>query len=409
MNAVEMYQQQLLDQAQHIYYETPLSDATQRAYWATPRHLFVPRYRVRGSHSWHEVRNDTLAEHLATLYTDRPLILFGDDDDHIPSTISQPSFVLRMLDMLQIQPGQTIFELGAGSGWNAALLGQLVGSAGHVYSLEIIPEVAGAAAATITSLSIQNVSIINADAGEGYPPGAPYDRAIFTAGTYDLPHHFYDQLKDGGLLLIVIKNEGGGDNLFLLRKHRDHFESLESLPCGFVQLTGKYQMERLEPIEITQLPEWIALQQQEIARRRFWWGGKGKAGFLWQTMGIRSFLGITEPSFRAFKTTKNAQHTREEQYFGLWDQEAHSLVLAHNDRLIAYGNTVAQERLLNTIQQWVELGMPSAASFDLHVYPLNVDVVVGDKQWKVERNDSQFLWSLVGEPDAETLDTGKAH
>ena len=62
MDAVELYQQQLLDQAQHIYYETPLSGATQRAYWATPRHLFVPRYRVRGSHSWHEVRTDNLAE-----------------------------------------------------------------------------------------------------------------------------------------------------------------------------------------------------------------------------------------------------------------------------------------------------------------------------------------------------------
>jgi protein-L-isoaspartate(D-aspartate) O-methyltransferase len=409
MDAVETYQQQLLDQAQHIYYETPLSDATQRAYFATPRHLFVPRYRVWGSHSWHEVRNDNLAEHLATLYNDRPLILFGDDDDTIPSTISQPSFVLRMLDMLQIQPGHTIFELGAGSGWNAALLGQLVGSGGHVYSLEIIPEVARTAAETIVLLGIQNVSIINADAGEGYSSGAPYDRAIFTAGTYDLPLHFYDQLKDGGLLLIVIKNEGGGDNLFLLRKHNDHFESLESQPCGFVQLTGKYRMERLEPIEIEQLPEWAELSQQEVARRRFWWGGKGKAGFLWQTMGIRSFLGITEPSFRAFKTAKDAQHTREEHYFGLWDQEAHSLVLALNDWLIAYGNTVAQERLLNTIQHWVELGMPSAASFDLQVYPLNADVMVGDKQWKVERNDSQFLWSLVVESEANTLRTGKAN
>src|SRR6476469_431237 len=88
------------------------------------------------------------------------------------------------------------------------------------------------------------------------------------------------------------------------------------------------------------LEEWTDLQQQEIARRPFWWGGKGKGGFLWQTMGIRSFLGITEPSFRAFKTAKDAQHTREEHYFGVWDQEAHSLVLSRNDWLIAYGTTV---------------------------------------------------------------------
>ena len=192
MDSVETYQQQLLDQAQHIYYETPISDATQQAYYATPRHLFVPRYRVWGSQNWHTVDNHNLAEHVATLYADRPLILFGDDDANVPSTISQPSFVLRMLDMLQIQPGQAIFELGAGSGWNAALMGRLVESAGHVYSLEIIPEVARRATETIESLGIENVSIINADGGAGYLPGAPYDRAIFTAGAYDLPFHFYE-------------------------------------------------------------------------------------------------------------------------------------------------------------------------------------------------------------------------
>ena len=314
-----------------------------------------------------------------------------------------------MLDMLQIQPGHTIFELGAGSGWNAALMGQLVEAGGRVDSLEIIPDVARAAAATIESLGIHNVRIINADGGAGYAPGAPYDRAIFTAGTHDLPHHFYDQLKDGGLLLIVIKNAGGGDHLFLLRKHGAHFESVESLPCGFVQLTGKYQMEQFEPIVIDRLPEWTDLQHQEVARRRFWWGGKGKAGFRWQTMGIRSFLGITEPSFRAFKTAKDPQHPREEQYFGLWDQAAHSLVVAQDDWLIAYGNTVAQERLLHNIRQWVDLGMPSAASFRLHVYPRTAHVVAGDKQWKVERNDSQFLWSLAVEPRAEDPRTGEAN
>jgi len=401
MDTIETYQQQLLDQAQHIYYETPLSEATQRAYRATPRHLFVPRYRVWGSPTWREVRSDNLAEHVAMLYTDRALILFGDDDDDIPSTISQPSFVLRMLDMLQIEPGHTIFELGAGSGWNAALMGRLVEPSGRVYSMEIIPEVARTAAETIASLGNEHVSIITGDGGEGYAPGAPYDRAIFTAGAYDLPHHFYDQLKDDGLLLIVIKNEGGGDNLFLLRKRSDYFEALESMPCGFVQLRGKYQTERLEPIPIEHLQEWAQLQQQEIARRSFWWGGKGKGGFLWHTMGIRSFLGITEPSFRAFKTAKDTQQVREEHYFGLWDHEAQSLVLAKDDRLIAYGNSVAQQRLLEKIGEWVELGMPSAASFRLRVYPRTAQVVAGDKQWIVQRDESQFLWSLGLGPQEE--------
>src|SRR5690349_14974259 len=127
MDSAEKYQKQLLEQARAIYHETPLSEATQKAYLETPRHRFVRRYRQWRVKEWNEVGEANLEEHLPTLYADQALVLLGDDDDDIPSTISQPSFVLRMLDMLQIQPGQTVFELGAGSGWNAALMGHLVG------------------------------------------------------------------------------------------------------------------------------------------------------------------------------------------------------------------------------------------------------------------------------------------
>ena len=104
MDAATKYQRQLLDQAQQIYHETPISDATIESFLATPRHLFVRRYRERASKEWCEVNRANLHQHLATLYADNPLTLFGEDDDNIPSTISQPSFVLRMLDLLQFQP-----------------------------------------------------------------------------------------------------------------------------------------------------------------------------------------------------------------------------------------------------------------------------------------------------------------
>jgi hypothetical protein len=126
-------------------------------------------------------------------------------------------------------------------------------------------------------------------------------------------------------------------------------------------------------------------------------GGAGKArkGFGWRTLGIRSFLSITEPFFRAFKTAKAAERPREEPYFGLWDRAQHSLVLAKDDWLMAYGSTVAKERLLQQIRQWVDLGMPSAASFALQVYPREVALRAGAQQWIVTRRESKFLWSLA--------------
>ena len=395
MDNIEKYQKQLLEQTQKLYQETPISEATVQAYLATPRHCFVKRYREWFTKEWHVVNPDNLAEHLATLYANRPIILFGDDDQHVPSTISQPAFVLRMLDLLQLKPGDKVFELGAGSGWNAALMGHLVGAQGHVVSLEIIPELAQGAAQTIESMGISNVHVVAGDGTEGYPDEAPYDRAIFTAGAFDLPRYFYQQLRDEGLLLAVIKNEGGGDNLFLLRKNGDHFESMHSQPCGFVQLRGRYEFENLEPAVLEKaIPEWSELQGKEIGKRRFWWGGKGRAGFVWTTLGIRSFLGITEPAFRAFKTAKLDEQDIEHHYFGLWDAEKHSLVVAKDDWLVTYGNTQAEERLLQEVRQWVEVGMPTAACLDLKVFPIDAPLKAGDNQWLVKRRDSQFLWTL---------------
>ena len=165
------------------------------------------------------------------------------------------------------------------------------------------------------------------------------------------------------------------------------------MPCGFVQLRGKYSIESLEPITVEALPEWSELRHQEVSRTPFWWGGKGKDGVVWRTLGIRSFLSITEPFFHAFKTAKTDRRPREEHYFGLWIPAEPSLVLARDDGLFAYGNAAARERLMQRVRQWVELGMPTAASLSLRVYPRDVPVTTGENEWLVTRKESKFLWS----------------
>jgi protein-L-isoaspartate(D-aspartate) O-methyltransferase len=394
MDCVRKYQNQLLEQIKTLCREMPISEPTSQAYLATPRHRFVQQYREWGTKEWHVVNMENLAQHVATLYADCPLILFGNDDQNVLSTISQPSLVLRMLDLLELKEGDKVLELGAGSGWSAALMGRIVGQKGHVVSLEIIPELAQNAAENVASLGIANVQIITGDGAQGCNDLAPYDRVVFTAGTFDLPHNFYKQLRDQGLLLVVIKTEGGGDYLFLLRKTEDHFESLWSAPCGFVQLKGSYQFEDLEPNTLDKvIPTWSQLQNREISKRRFWWGAKGEPTQTWSTVGIRSFLAITEPAFRPFKTTELEDST-EHHYFGLWDAVNGSLTVAKDDWLITYGNTQAEEKLLQRLHHWIEIGMPSAACLNLKVFPIGAQLETGHNQWLVRRRDSQFLWTL---------------
>jgi hypothetical protein len=78
MEAPQKYQRQLLEHSRRIFYRTPISQATERACLATPRHLFVRRYREWGTTEWCQVTAENLGQHLATLYADRPLVLFGD-------------------------------------------------------------------------------------------------------------------------------------------------------------------------------------------------------------------------------------------------------------------------------------------------------------------------------------------
>ena len=92
-SAPERHQLQLLDQIRYANRATPITQTTEAAYLRKPRHMFVSRYRRVGAQDWCEVDANNLPEHLPAIYADGPLILFGDDDDDIASTISQPSLV----------------------------------------------------------------------------------------------------------------------------------------------------------------------------------------------------------------------------------------------------------------------------------------------------------------------------
>jgi protein-L-isoaspartate(D-aspartate) O-methyltransferase len=123
-----------------------------------------------------------------------------------------------MLDVLNIQSGPHVYEIGTGSGWNAALMAYLVGPTGHVYTMEILPDWVTSSQQDLQGVGVESVTVLARDCSAGYGPGAPFDRIIFTAGSYDVPLAIHQQLKEGGLLLAVLKIPGGGDDLVLLRK-----------------------------------------------------------------------------------------------------------------------------------------------------------------------------------------------
>lgn len=215
-------------------YGPTLPAQVREAFLKTPRHEFIQKFSLDRDH-WVTVGPQNFETWYSILYADTTLTLYQKAEK--TCTISQPTLVLRMLELLDVQPGMKIFELGAGSGWNAAMLGQLVGPRGKVISFEIIPEMAELARKNTAHLP--QVKIIEGDAQSGFPQESPFDRAIFTAGAYDIPPAFYEQIRDNGLLLFVLKTPNAGELLLTLRKSGHHFEEENRIHVRFVPVTGE--------------------------------------------------------------------------------------------------------------------------------------------------------------------------
>ena len=187
-----------------------LSQRVLEAMAAVPRHCFVP------------------AERRAWAYADMPLPIGRGQ------TISQPFIVALMTELLELEPDAVVLEIGAGSGYQTAVLARL---AQWVYSVERIPELAEAADRRLRELGYDNVTIRAADGGQGWEEYAPFDGVIVTAAAAEVPPALVRQLKPGGRLVVPVGLPGYTQDLRLLRKDEQGVVRGRSvLPVVFVPL-----------------------------------------------------------------------------------------------------------------------------------------------------------------------------
>ncbi len=179
-----------------------------------PRHQFVP------------------AKQRSMAYKNRPLAIGHGQ------TISQPFIVALMTDLLQPQPGQRVLEIGTGSGYQAAVLSELVA---EVYSIEIIEELGEATTQLLTRMDYDNIKTRIADGYDGWPQYAPFDSIMVTAAISHIPPPLVKQLKNGGRMVIPVGTRFQTQYLTLVDKDKQgKVTTRQVLPVAFVPFTGGY-------------------------------------------------------------------------------------------------------------------------------------------------------------------------
>ncbi len=175
-----------------------------------PRHLFVPA-------AW-----------AGQAYDDHPLPI-GQGQ-----TISQPYIVAFMTEALGLRGGETVLEVGTGSGYQAAVLAEI---AARVYSIEIVLALANEARSRLVGLGYSDVQVRAGDGYAGWPEAAPFDAIMVTAAAPRIPEPLKEQLRDGGRLVLPVGDEY--QELIVVTRRGPRFEERRVLPVRFVPMTGK--------------------------------------------------------------------------------------------------------------------------------------------------------------------------
>ena len=185
---------------------------------AVRRHLFVPEVPLEEA------------------YAVRSAVVTKRDPHGVPlSSASAPSVVALMLDQLDVLPGQRVLEIGSGTGYNAALLAELTGPTGQVVTVDVDPECAARARAALARTGHTEVDVRTCDGALGTGDESRFDRIVVTAGAWDVPPAWFDQLSVGGRLVLPLRWRGQCQSVAFVRES-DRLRSDGMSAAGFIPM-----------------------------------------------------------------------------------------------------------------------------------------------------------------------------
>jgi protein-L-isoaspartate(D-aspartate) O-methyltransferase len=350
------------------------SERVREAFSAVPRELFVPDFAAR--------------EGLAAVYRDEAILTKFNEHGIPLSSSSQPAIMALMLEQLELEEGMRVLEVGAGTGYNAALLSLLAGKRGRVVSVDVDAQITAEARRALRDGGYR-VRVVHADGRAGFAQSAPYDRIIITASADAVPRAWFEQLADDGLLEAPVRlHSSGAQAIPVLRKTPRGFRSLRALSGGFMPLRGADDDGSGKPpwepcLNVTDLSSdgrepLLQLNGAALAtlsrpaKRRLLVAALGKPRK--RRLGLRAdhgalglYVSLTLPKSRLVSCFPN---------FGIGaigrDGASLALIEARPDQskvdfLTAYGGSEAEELLLERVGEWARRGRPAESDIEITV------------------------------------------
>ena len=388
--------QQVVDYRPVVGPPIPISEGMKQAFLKYPRHEFVDQFRMIYDDPAMPPRSKTDADAAALMYSNQPLMYVGADNSNLPASSSEPAFILHLLSALDVQPGHSVLEVGCGTGWLLAIAAHLAGSGARVVGIEIIADLARQARANLDRVGLKSVDVVNADANSAAQSLGRFDRVIFTASTFSFPEFLFDVCKDGGRLVIPLRNKGLSEEAQFLIKEGREFRADGSRLCKFVQMTGNTSTANgivpadqpllgliengdSEPLDIPDGPP----------------GTLSFSTFLSKTRPAFFLLGLRPPSIGS-SLAAGTFGDPAALGIALLSADWTSGAVWNKGHLTYFGDPGYRGAFLDAFEEWRSFGKPDGSKFHLRVCPMQ-DVAAADRQngsWVESRGNVSLIWSL---------------
>jgi len=212
--------------------------AVESAFRKVPRHLFIDKARMYfvDAGEWREIvrdHRDPDPDLLRRIYQGHVSIEIAPE-----SSMSDPECMAWMMEDLSLRSGMKVLEIGAGSGYNAALIAEVVGSPSLIYTVELNDVLAESARRHLNEAGYGDVHVIHGDGAEGFPAGAPYDAIVVTCGAMDLSPAWMEQLADSGAVLCPLRIPPSGDPTLLVHRSNGQLQGRFTRLIYFVPMRG---------------------------------------------------------------------------------------------------------------------------------------------------------------------------